>query len=223
MELRSSKHGSDPLEDAYLYAHPNPQRIDCPDKIVLKGLASKKLPISHPARKHIAQCSPCWREFRHYEAQYKCSKKKRFYGSVAASLILVGGSFGTFYWQTRRAVAVHHTQRAPVMVAFSTEPFWSLTRGPRPNSAPKVPSIPARKIDLSLTLPFGFHSGQYSIVIRNDKAEIISGTGHATIQTAKTVLIIRQLDVSRVPSGKYELLLRGSKLPPLPLMITDNQ
>ena len=55
------------FEAAYLYEFPNPNRVGCPGGEVLRGLVTKELGISHPARVHIMQCSPCFQEFRAIE------------------------------------------------------------------------------------------------------------------------------------------------------------
>jgi hypothetical protein len=44
-----------PFEDVYLNAYPNPERLGCPGRDVLRRLAIKELPISHPAREHDYQ------------------------------------------------------------------------------------------------------------------------------------------------------------------------
>lgn len=55
------------FEDAYLHAYANPDRKGCPGQEILRGLATKELGISHPARVHITRCSPCFQEFRSVE------------------------------------------------------------------------------------------------------------------------------------------------------------
>ena len=45
-------------------ANPNPARLDCPGRDVLAQLAGRSLPIEHAGYRHLAQCSPCYREFR---------------------------------------------------------------------------------------------------------------------------------------------------------------
>jgi hypothetical protein len=45
-------------------ANPNPDRVGCPAPSVLSALASRELPISDPGYRHLAQCSPCYCEFR---------------------------------------------------------------------------------------------------------------------------------------------------------------
>lgn len=55
---------ADDLDEVLGSANPNPERIGCPGTSVLRALASRELPISDPGYLHLAQCSPCYCEFR---------------------------------------------------------------------------------------------------------------------------------------------------------------
>jgi len=93
-EMRPTTKKIDPIEEAYLYAHPNPGRIGCPSPEVLSGLARKVLPISHPARRHLGDCSPCYQEFKRFEAQdqkAQAERKLSFLLMAAAALLVVCG------------------------------------------------------------------------------------------------------------------------------------
>ena len=55
---------SDLIDLVFEGANPNPARLDCPARDVLEQLAVRSLPIEHAGYCHLAQCSPCYREFR---------------------------------------------------------------------------------------------------------------------------------------------------------------
>src|SRR4051794_14631310 len=116
--MQSSGSSSDPFEDAFLHAYPNPERKGCPGNTVLKGLASKQLPIGHPARMHITQCSPCFREFREFEAQHRRSARVRSYTTIAALFFIVFGLFWAYrHFQPgpdTRLVAERSRQAPPI-------------------------------------------------------------------------------------------------------------
>ena len=62
------------FQDAALNDFPNPDRVGCPtDKSVLKAMAAKTLPLTDPAWRHAARCSPYFREIKQFEADLKRS------------------------------------------------------------------------------------------------------------------------------------------------------
>lgn len=56
--------GNDLIDLVFERANPNPARQGCPAREVLEQLAGRSLPIEHDGYRHLAQCSPCYREFR---------------------------------------------------------------------------------------------------------------------------------------------------------------
>ncbi len=61
----------DLIKDYFLEAHPNPERIGCPDEKTLKALAEDCLPLEHPARLHLASCSECVAEYLGYRGEWR--------------------------------------------------------------------------------------------------------------------------------------------------------
>jgi hypothetical protein len=55
---------TDAIDDVLTHANPNPSRTACPTKDTLAALATKSLPLDHPAYEHLTKCSPCYTEFR---------------------------------------------------------------------------------------------------------------------------------------------------------------
>src|SRR5437588_7708386 len=79
----------DPLEQLLRYANPNPERIGCPGKDVLRALARKELPADHPAGNHLGQCSPCFREFRDIQREGVVRHRLILSTGLAACLLVV--------------------------------------------------------------------------------------------------------------------------------------
>ena len=48
-------------------ANPNPTRTGCLSADVLRALSRKERSITDPGYEHLAQCSPCYREFRGFQ------------------------------------------------------------------------------------------------------------------------------------------------------------
>src|SRR5580704_8089190 len=68
---------------------PNPQRVGCPDSVVLRGLAAHKVPLSEADRwlNHFSSCSPCFQEFTQFRKQ--AVERRRTQVWLAAAAVLV--------------------------------------------------------------------------------------------------------------------------------------
>jgi hypothetical protein len=53
----------DDLDAVFAIANPNPRRLGCPTQETVKMLAARAFPIGHLGYRHLAECSPCFREF----------------------------------------------------------------------------------------------------------------------------------------------------------------
>ena len=60
----------DLLKDYLLTAFPNPERKDCPDEQVIKGLAERAVPLHDAAMQHVATCSECYSEYLNYRKDF---------------------------------------------------------------------------------------------------------------------------------------------------------
>lgn len=67
----------DLIREYFLEAHPNPERIGCPDEDTLKALAEDRLPPEHPARLHLASCSECVAEYLGYRDEWKEAQQSK--------------------------------------------------------------------------------------------------------------------------------------------------
>jgi hypothetical protein len=54
----------DEIDRVLAHANPNPHRIGCLPREVLKGLAERRQPLNAPGYEHLLECSECYREFR---------------------------------------------------------------------------------------------------------------------------------------------------------------
>jgi hypothetical protein len=53
----------DDIDEVLSRANPNPERIGCPPRDMLIGLARRAPPLGDPACEHLVKCSPGYREF----------------------------------------------------------------------------------------------------------------------------------------------------------------
>lgn len=52
------------IDEILTRANPNAERVGCPPRETLVGLARRELPLGDPGYGHLLKCSPCYREFR---------------------------------------------------------------------------------------------------------------------------------------------------------------
>ncbi|MGH9162295.1 MAG: hypothetical protein ACRD2X_20200 [Vicinamibacteraceae bacterium] len=100
----------DPDEDVhevFEWGHPNLERVGCPPREVLIALARGERLSKDAGYDHVANCSPCYREFRaEVEGQKVASRWERaraFLQSrlvVAASALILATIVGT-WWLSR--------------------------------------------------------------------------------------------------------------------------
>ena len=141
------------FEDVYLNAYPNPERVGCPGRDILRRLATKELPISHPAREHIARCSPCFQEFReiHREMTGRCRRGKIL--ATAAGIVIACGTAITltqFHFQ-ESVIARWDLQNA------------SPSRDFNDYQQPVHLEAPAKKGTIAVTLPLGSEADAYGL------------------------------------------------------------
>ncbi len=55
----------DLLEQFFLEAFPNPDRVGCPDEDAMEAVAQNGPSPNDPVLLHIASCSECYREYGH--------------------------------------------------------------------------------------------------------------------------------------------------------------
>lgn len=53
----------DDIDEVLSRANPNPERIGCPSRETLIGLARRERQIGDPVYEHLLSCSPCYRDF----------------------------------------------------------------------------------------------------------------------------------------------------------------
>lgn len=54
----------DDIDEVLSRANPNPERIGCPSRETLIGLARCERQIGDPAYEHLLKCSACYREYK---------------------------------------------------------------------------------------------------------------------------------------------------------------
>jgi hypothetical protein len=208
--MHNSDEISDPLENAYLTAYPNPNRLGCPGGKVLRGLADRTLAISHPARMHIAQCSPCFQEFREIERALQTSARRQgrlLTIAAVAAILIVTFVFSIHFLKP-------HSQSASVaaIINFATT---SPDRGipESQHDRPAVQSYPRTQLAMTVNLPPGSDRGTYELQILESEAAkpLVSSLGAANIENGVTTFAT-SVDLSRLEPGLYLARVRSVPL-----------
>ena len=192
----------DALGRGLLKEFPNPDRTGCPGSEVLKKIASHKMALTEAEKwlGHLTSCSPCYRDFTHFQAAYRRSRARALL-AIAASILVLACAAG---W------AVFLRQKPPMVAQTAVLDLrnYSIPRGTEP--IPGEPPLEvARNVSrLEIYLPLGSAEGTYELRITDPAGNFVfSGSGRAKVKEGMTSL---RLDVklSSASSGMYVLQLR---------------
>jgi hypothetical protein len=205
-----------PTRQFFLEANPNPERQGCPDEKTLRDIAENRLPADHPARLHLASCSPCFAEFRSFKGQFeakRASRRKVLAWAFAACLLLAAGFFGvnTILKKSDGHTVTNQTQQQAAQVAAVDRTIdlfnhGTVRGGADPNPLEAV-SLPSSLVHLHLILPRYSDAGSYVVAVSKDRA----GTAIVARGTAKThgdgqrLLLDVPLDLRGAQAGSYFL------------------
>ena len=189
------------FQDAALNDFPNPDRVGCPtDKSVLKAMAAKALPLTDPAWRHAARCSPCFREVKQFEADLKRSRLGKA-AALAAILLVITGLLIFRDRLIPGAPASYQT------ATLDLRPF-SVARSENDKAENNPLALARGRLTLSILLPIGSEVGRYEYKLLNDSLQqVIAGEGEAKMQD-RNVVLAAQLDTRSVVAGQYTLWLR---------------
>ena len=109
----------DDIDEVLSRANPNPERIGCPPRETLVGLARRAQPLGDPAYEHLVKCSPCYREFRALQESLPSQSARRSSWSrgwmaVAACRDSGRGPRGNVVLQSQRAPAKPTNRHEPI-------------------------------------------------------------------------------------------------------------
>ncbi len=204
----------DPIKDFFSTAHPNPGREGCPDAAVLRAIASNQLSATHPARLHLASCSPCFSDFRAFKESgiQKTSHRKAFawLAAVAACLLLAIG-LGLTITTLRRERPT--TDPGPLMARIVDLSNYGALRGSNALNQLEAVSLPSARVQLTVILPKLSDAGTYKVSVSRDRSsDQVLASGAAAAQGSdqrRTVTVI--LDLRGTHPGSYFLATTHDK------------
>jgi len=193
-------------------ANPNPDRIGCPTRQVLSLLSRRELPIDHPGYDHLAECSPCYLEFRAFQkgqgslGSVPPRRRAKWVAAIAAGLLLVVA--GTWlYSRMSDSVPPPEPAIAELRVELDLRRF-TVSRSPQEQGSPAPLELPRGRVILTLLLPAGSEPGAYDVQLLDaQSAPQASGSGQAEIRNFVTTLEAA-MDLRSADPGGYQLALR---------------
>ena len=211
---KEEKRALDALGRGLLKEFPNPERVGCPGSELLRGIASRKVPLAQaePWLNHLTSCSPCFRDFNQFREAYQRTRR-RILLAVAASILVVATA--GIWWVIRTQNEIQSAESAVLDLRNR-----SLTRGS--DAVPDEPLEIRRNVPrMDIYLPFGSTEGPYEVRIVTTSGESIATTsGIAKLNDSITSLQVA-VNLSRARPGRYVLQVRkaGSEWNSYPLLL----
>lgn len=214
-----SVRSGDDIDEVLSRANPNPERIGCPPRETLSGLARRAQPIGDPAYEHLVKCSPCYREFRALQEERSVRQAGQTMGlrsrwlSAAAIVALAAGLAGMWFYLAGRTSPVApatggSTQSADLRTAELDLRKFTATRSQQTDAQAASVTLPSALVDLTLLMPIGSEPGSYDVQLLD--ADLQSkASAHAAGEIRDYVTTIRTtLDLRGVQPGTYQLAVR---------------
>jgi hypothetical protein len=185
---------------------PNPERTGCPEKSILKAIASREVSPDKVMDwiEHVGMCSPCFREYTELRKRVAW-RRRAAYLSIAAAVIIVILTLGWWRWRSGQPTLI--TGHFQIVADMRNRLVLRGEQGPG-----NRPLVFQRGFDdVSFYLPEGSRAGTYNVAIFHEEptAPLLSATGTATMGSDKTILKAA-LDLSHIAVGNY---LVGIRLP----------
>lgn len=205
-----------PIRQFFLEGNPNPERQGCPDEKTLKDIAENRLPANHPARMHLASCSPCFAEFRSFKGQLdakRASQRRILAWGMAACLLVAIGLIGVKSLLTKPGVGVARNgnpeQAVQIADAYRVIDLYNhgTTRGGSDPNPLDAVSLPSTRVHLHLILPRFSDPGSYVVAVSKDKAgtAIVAHGAGKTVEDAQRLVLDVLIDLRGAQAGSYFL------------------
>ena len=200
--MKDEKRVLDALGRGLLREFPNPERVGCPPSEVLKGMASRRVPLAEAEKwlDHLGSCSPCYRDFSQFQKAHQL-RRRRTVLAIAASILICASAagWGLVRWHNRNEIA---------QVAVLDLRNRSATRGSEPNPEVKPLQVSREASRLGILLPLGSSEGEYDVRIATQSGEsLVTAIGTAKLSSGVTTLRV-MLRMSSVSPGTYILQIR---------------
>lgn len=208
------------LQEHVLENYPNPDRIGCFDHSTLLAFVETpgKVDLEDQKYLHVFRCAECTRDLMELRRLREERIRKatpaaipqpfpwwRTAGIAAAVLlfaVLIG--FGWKYFVVRPDESAQNGPPVPVSVDLSSD---GLSRGGDQDTGAAAISLPRRRVDLHLVLPYYSPAGTYRVTLTKNQSQghvEASDAAPASVQGSHAELRVR-LDLEHLSPGSYFL------------------
>jgi hypothetical protein len=194
-------------------AFPNPDRVGCPGKEMLRAIAFRKMERSKAKEwdSHLMQCSPCFVEYVAFRDQAQRIQRIRRLATAAAIVIVCVGLWFAFKSKIFRIPS--NGQIADHSAVETYQPKLADLRDLAPlrgveGKTPAPVELTRGHLALTLYLPTGSEPGQYEVEMAEQLGQpLATATGSATLRDGIAVLEVR-IDLTPLHPGLYLLAIR---------------
>ena len=190
------------LDTIYSAAEPNPHRVSCPPREVLRELAIRTRSLTDPLWDHVMECAPCRvdvREMGHGRSVIPQRPQTRSLSLPAAAVIVLGIGLGA--WMLTRG------RVTPTAITGDLRPY-SVMRSDRSQRMEPAFDLPRGLVRLTVLLPNGSEPGRYELELRGpDGIARAKALGDATLQDFVTRLST-DVNLQSAPRGASQLAIR---------------
>jgi hypothetical protein len=204
------------VQQAFLDAFPNPNRVGCPGKRALQTLLERREQGDPDIWAHISQCSPCSRELLELRKAEERKWARLAVWAVAACLLLAAAFFLMRPGRgDKQSLPVIPNSEAIAQLDFR---HVSAERGGESTLAP-VPNVRKSAVALAILLPDRSESGIYQLDLRAaaniDKPVLGPLTGEAITTPDGTTRLTVHVNLAVLPVGSYIAAWRRSSGSPM--------
>lgn len=197
------------IQDAILRSFPNPERKGCPGDEVVREVAGRREPVEDDAFQHITHCSPCYAAFLQFKDEFRIARRRRGLGILlgAVAVVVTGGAVTIYQVMQQGEIPALPAAKAFEVASLDLRSTSSV-RGVEGSEASAVPlSLPRKRLDLTIYLPFGSEPGTYEIrLVRSDTVAVTVPAASAFDQGI--VALRSRVDTSGFLPGEYALGVR---------------
>lgn len=179
---------------------PNPDRVGCPDRRVLEGIASRKLglPEISPWLKHLSACSDCFHDVSEFRRRAHVRQTATWAFAAAVAIVLVTVSLFLIWNNIPSQQARLDLRNASVSRGVGS--------GENP-SAEKLPTLSRSSKRMIVYLPAG-PAGDYELRVIGESGAVLAHIDAVGKTEGSAIVVRTNIDLSRTTPGLYSLVVK---------------
>ena len=198
---------------------PNPERTGCPEKSILKALASREISPDKVMDwiEHLGFCSPCYCEYALLRRQAKTRQWVRLAAIAACITVLLSIGVWLSVRGRQHAIVVRgdiaRPEDASSYQAFLLDLRSRVVLRGKGSASDEIPiELPRRRLLLSIYLPLGSEAGQYEFEIAQEPGKpLVRAEDIAALRDGVATLKVK-VNLEPLRQGPYSVYIRRTGL-----------